>query len=307
MENGGYNVEVVVIGAGSVGMLVASFLSQENNVTLVTRRRQQAEELNRNGLIRKNIDDTITQSSVIAIPDLPPIHTSSLVVVAVKYGQLQSIYPLLTSLPEDTPLLFLQNGLSHFEEVLTLPQKNIAFGSCQFGAQKENDYTVIHRGFGVLKIAIERGDKDLFKLLRQNNEPNFQFEYVSNAERMLFDKALLNCFINPLTALLKVKNGYLIEHKPTFQILEQLFFELKNAFPEEMSHFNFDDVISLCKKTATNTSSMLTDFINERPSEIETIAGAIIKKAQKRSIKLPTLTTLYYLIKAVEEKRVEKM
>lgn len=300
-------MEVVVIGAGSVGMLVASFLSEEHNVTLVTRRLQQAEALNRYGLIRKNIDNTISQFSVTARQELPRINASSVVVVAVKYGQLQSVYPLLTSLPENTPLLFLQNGLAHFEDVLTLPQKNIAFGSCQFGAQKENDQMVIHRGNGMLKIAVERGDKEHYSSLIKNDYRNFQLEYAPNAEQMLFEKALLNCFINPLTALLKVKNGYLIDHKPTLHILEQLFLELKTAFPKEMDKFNFDDVTSLCKKTAVNTSSMLADFLHERPSEIETIAGAIIKKAAKRGNELPTLTTLYYLIKAEEEKRVEKM
>ncbi len=142
-------------------------------------------------------------------------------------------------MPENTPLLFLQNGLAHFEEALTLPQKHIAFGSCQFGAQKENDHTVIHRGVGVLKLAIERGNKELYSFLAENEDPNFQLEFGLHAEKMLFEKALLNCFINPLTAILKVKNGYLIEHEVTLNLLEQLFVELKNAFPEEMDKFLF--------------------------------------------------------------------
>jgi len=307
MENGGRFVKIVVIGAGAVGMLIASFLSTENSVTIVTRRPQQAELLNSHGLKRINLDQSVSQSKIQAVSKLPQINNDTLVVVAVKYGQLQSIYPLLSTLPVDTPLLFLQNGLAHFEEVLTLPQKNIAFGSCQFGAQKENDDTVIHRGVGVLKLAIERGNEELYNLLLENNEPYFGIEYVFQAEHMIFEKALLNCFINPLTALLKVNNGYLIEHNTTLRILEKMYVEFKNAFPVEMDKFHFEDVIALCEKTATNTSSMLADILHNRPSEIETIAGALIRKAAKKSIELPTLTTLYYLIKATEEKRVEKM
>ncbi len=305
--NGGNIVKVVVIGAGAIGMLVASFLSMDHQVTLVTRRSQQAEQLNRHGLKRVNLDQTIHHSTITASLKLPLMNANTIVIVAVKYGQLQSIYPLLNSLPKQIPLLFLQNGLAHFEEALTLPQNTIAFGSCQFGAQKENDHTVIHRGAGVLKIAVERGSKEQFSTLLKNKNPKFELEYAPNAEQMLFEKALLNCFINPLTAILKVKNGYLIEQEATLQILKQMYVELKNAFPKEMAKFSFDDVKSLCEKTATNTSSMLADILNERPTEIETIAGAIIRKASKKEIKLPTLTNLYYLLKAEEGKRVEKM
>ncbi len=78
-------------------------------------------------------------------------------------------------------------------------------------------------------------------------------------------------------------------------------------FRKKWTSSYFEDVKSLCEKTASNTSSMLADFLNERPTEIDTIVGAIIKKASKKKVELPTLTTLYYLIKAKEEKRVEKM
>lgn len=300
-------METVVIGAGAVGMLVASFFSKEHNVTLVARKVEQAEALNRDGLKRINLDGTIEHSMVNGVTELPNINADTVIIVAVKYGQLQSIYPQLSLLPEDTPLLFLQNGLAHFEEALTLPQKNIAFGSCQFGAQKKDDCTVIHRGFGVLKLAIECGNKEPFTLLQVKEEPYFPLELTSHAEQMLFEKALLNCLINPITALLRVKNGHLVEHQATLKLLEQLFVELKNAFPVEMDKFHFDNVLSLCEKTASNTSSMLADVLNERTTEIDTIALAIIQKAKKKGKNLPTLTTLYYLIKATEEKRVEKM
>ncbi|MFY3793507.1 2-dehydropantoate 2-reductase [Ureibacillus sp. MALMAid1270] len=300
-------MEVIVIGAGAVGMLVASFLSKIHNVTLVTRRPEQAEAFNREGLKRINLDGTIEHSMVRGLTALPSIQEDTMIIVAVKYGQLKTIYPQLSLLPENTPLLFLQNGLAHFDEVLSLSHKNIAFGSCQFGAQKQDDYTVIHRGFGALKIAIERGNKELYTVLKAEDKSDFQLEFAPNAEQMLFEKALLNCFVNPLTALLKVKNGYLIQHQTTLHLLEQLFVELKSVFSEEMEKFNFEDVISLCEKTASNTSSMLSDVLNDRQTEIDTIALAMIKKAHKRGKNLPTLSTLYYLIKATEEKRVEKM
>ncbi|CAM5188293.1 Transcriptional regulator MraZ [Ureibacillus acetophenoni] len=56
-------MEVIVIGAGAVGMLVASFLSKIHNVTLV-KKQEQAEAFNREGLKRINLDGTIEHSMV---------------------------------------------------------------------------------------------------------------------------------------------------------------------------------------------------------------------------------------------------
>ncbi|BDH61037.1 putative 2-dehydropantoate 2-reductase [Lysinibacillus sp. PLM2] len=298
-------MEVVVIGAGAVGMLVASFLNDKHQVTLVVRREEQANQINQKGLTRININETASKTNPIATTRLQ-VPEKAVVLVALKYGQLHKVYPFLKEMNPGTPILFLQNGLAHYEEALHLPQRHLAFSSCQFGAQKENDTTVVHRGIGILKLAVERGSKETFELFKDINQELFPVEYVKNAEQMLFEKALLNSFINPLTAILNVKNGFLVENVNTLQLLEQMYEELKSAFPLEMDKFTFEEVKNLSKKTAQNTSSMLADISNARLTEVDTIVGAIIKKASMKGHQLPILKTLYSLVKALEE-RSEKM
>ena len=299
--------EIVVIGAGSVGMLITSFLSEFNDrVTLIVHREEQARNLQQHGLIRKNLDGTTTKTSIETRTDFSNLSKNSLVIIAVKYGQLHQVYETLHTLDPSIPLLFLQNGLAHFEEVKLLPQRSIAFGSCQFGAQRENDTTVLHRGQGILKIAIEKGDARPFTFISKSTTPMFQVEFVESAENMLFEKALLNCFINPLTAILEVKNGYLVESPQTYTLLKNIHEELLLAFPEEMAQFSFSDVEKLCRRTAANTSSMLGDMVNCKPTEIDTIVGAVINRAFKKGKSLPMLETLYLLVLA-KEGRGEKM
>lgn len=294
-------MDIIIIGAGSVGMLVASFLAEFNdNVRLIVRRESQANQLLQHGLVRKNLDGTLLKSNVQVAMDLKGLPKHSFVIIAVKYGELNQVYPILRTIHEDIPLLFLQNGLAHLEEAIQLPQKTIAFGSCQFGAERENDYTIVHRGQGVLKIAIERGVKTPFHLFHQSTNKQFQVNFEKSAENMLFEKALLNCFINPLTAILGVKNGMLIENPHTHTMLKNLYNELMSAFPEKKDQFPFEEVEKLCRKTANNTSSMLGDILQNRQTEIETIVGAVIKKAAKRGKSLPILNTLYHLILAIE-------
>ncbi|MBM7608259.1 2-dehydropantoate 2-reductase [Lysinibacillus composti] len=299
-------MNVVVVGAGAIGMLVASFIAESSyKVTVISKREEQANLLKANGIVRKNLNQTIRINEVEVMTELSNISKDSVIIVAVKYAQLKDLYASISTLP-DVPLLFIQNGLAHYEEALTLPQKTIFFCSCQFGAQKLNDYTVAHRGKGSMKLAFERGNHEAFDFLQQLQLDLLPIQIEENAEYMLFHKALLNCFINPLTAILKVKNGQLLESSHTFNIVESMYNEIILAFPEVKGTLSLEDVLDLCRKTSTNTSSMLTDFLQHRPTEMDTIVGAVIERASRRGSNLPTLSTLYHLLKVLE-KSGEKM
>lgn len=292
---------VVVVGAGSVGMLVASYLAEVADcVTLIVRRAEQAKELRNFGLVRKNMDGTTYKTNVNVADSLESTSKDSLVIIAVKYGQLQDVYHQLQHLHPETPLLFLQNGLAHYDEATLLPQETIAFGSCRFGAERENDFTVNHRGQGILEVAVEKGSATQYELLAQCADISFPIAFVGQAEQMLFEKAVMNCLVNPLTAILKVKNGQLVENPDTIKLLENIYKELLSAFPAQMQHLTFEAVKNLCRQTAGNTSSMLNDLLHGRPTEIDTIVGAVLKRADKSGKQLPRLTTLYFLIKAME-------
>lgn len=295
-------VNVVVIGAGAVGMLTASFLSEVGiHVTVVVRRQEQAHEINHRGLTRVNLNGTKTKTKVDAITSLCAFPHADLAIITVKYGQLHTVYEELATLPKDIPLLFMQNGLAHFEEALQLQQETIAFSSVTFGAQVKNNTTVLHRGLGVCQMAIARGDKTLFLKLQQLVNCEFPITITQNAEQMLFEKAVFNSLINPLTAILQVKNGELVTNKNAFKLMQMIYQELLEAFPGLEANVGFSDVVALCEKTANNTSSMLADRILGRKSEVDTIVGAILQRALQNGHTLPTLRTLYLQVLALEE------
>ena len=129
----------------------------------------------------------------------------------------------------------------------------------------------------------------------------FSFTLEQNAEQMLFEKAVFNCLINPLTAILQLKNGELLTNKQAFLLMKTLYKELIDAFPGLEATIAFSNVVALCEKTSANTSSMLADRLNGRKSEIDTIVGAILKKALNNGHTLPTLRTFYHQILAIEE------
>ena len=302
-----YKVTIQIIGGGAVGLLLASFFAEKNfSVEIVSKREKQCEALHTYKLLRNSFTgekETFVVGATTQLAEYPDF-----VVVATKYDALAQIYPLLEKLPTTVPLLFIQNGLAHYEEALRLPQQHIAFGSAQFGAQRENDYTVVHRGIGVLKIAVARGDIGKFSSVEKLQSGLLPIQFEVDAEKMLFEKALLNCFINPLTAILKVQNGELLTNQHAYTLLEMLYEELVAAFPNIRVQFPFDSVTALCEKTATNTSSMLADRLAGRKTEVETIVGAILQKVAREHKQTPTLRTLYEMMKAIEQvERGDKM
>ena len=286
---------VQIIGAGAVGLLVASFLVELNwDVHIVCRRQNQADLLNL-GLKRENNDGSVTEVKVKASTSM--LYNADLTIVAVKSGQLSDI---IGNLPKETPIIFLQNGLAHYDLVSSLSWEHMAFGSAQFGAYKVSDNIVSHRGRGVLKLAYlhKEASNDFLKPLLEMNHDDFPVVFEADAEHMLIEKAIFNSLINPLTALLCLKNGELLTNEHAYKLLKRIYTELEQCFPNHCP--TFEEVIALCKRTALNTSSMLSDHLAKKKSEAPAILGALIKRAERKGVQLNTLVTIYELVLAKE-------
>jgi 2-dehydropantoate 2-reductase len=106
--------------------------------------------------------------------------------------------------------------------------------------------------------------------------------------------------INPLTAILQLKNGELLSNPYAYELLVSLHKELLHAFPEMNTSLSLEAVEMVCEKTATNHSSMLVDRLNGNQMEIETIVTAVIQKANRKGFKLPTLEKLERMLLALD-------
>lgn len=290
---------IEIIGAGAVGLLVAScFEEAQVKVRLITKTEQQAVQLKENSLTRTNGDGSKSVFAVEAATNLSD--DADLVIIAVKYHQLEGVYKQLQTVKQSTPVVFLQNGLAHYEEVLQSELENVAFCSILFGAQKITACHVAHKGIGPLKFAVAKGDKGSFSWLKNYSSERFPITFEQDAEVMLLEKAWLNCLINPLTAILRVSNGNLVQQKDALQLLGNLYGELVEAFPQFAQNVRFEQVVALCEQTANNISSMQADLLVGRKTEIETIVGSVMKWANRENKQLPILQTLYLLVKALE-------
>ena len=105
------------------------------------------------------------------------------------------------------PVLFVQNGIGHMELVRHVELPQLAFATVEHGARRVDDRSVSHNGVGMITIATARGNDSVFDLIELANSSIFPVNRHSDAEQILLRKVLINCMINPLTAILEVENG----------------------------------------------------------------------------------------------------
>lgn len=296
-------MEVVIAGAGSIGMLIGSFLAEAGaNVMFYVRSREQANALNQQGLARINPDGTTKVFYLKAATYFSQLPEDAIWIIGTKYAGVPSILSAMEKAQVTGPLLFIQNGIAHMELAYATKNESIAFATVEHGAKRLDDRTVSHNGVGPLTIAPGRGDQEPFRSLGAVDSVAFPVVFHENAEQILMRKVLINCMINPLTALLQVRNGELVENPYAQSLFQQLYDELMDAFPEYQNMLPYESAAAVCIHTASNQSSMLSDYLAGRPMEIETIVSAMIRKADLRKASLPVLKTLEQMLRVIDKR-----
>lgn len=293
-------MKIGIIGAGSIGLLFAAYLSNVHNITLYTRTNEQANELNHCGLSLQK-GGTEVNIKVKAFPISDWTGKEELTIVAVKQYHLHSILTKLNNLsviPEQ--LIFLQNGMGHIKLLENIQAEHIFLASVEHGALKLNATTVRHNGEGAIYAAVFKGNNEKLRAFSQSAPANFPIIMKDHYNEMLVNKLIANAVINPLTAILQVKNGELIANPNYFAALKNLFAEISSVFHLDNPERQLKYIINICKNTAANRSSMLKDLDAKRVTEVDAILGYVLEKAEQQEIIAPLVESYYNMLKGKE-------
>jgi 2-dehydropantoate 2-reductase len=291
-----------IVGAGSIGLLFASYLAEAFSVTIYTRTSEQAEIINQKGIILQK-GSTQRTIRVMAFPISKWKGKEEVTIIAVKQYQLQSIIDHATKYdcsPQN--LLFLQNGMSHLRLLGKMDAASILIGSVEHGASKVNSNTVRHNGEGAVNAAVYKGETGILMELAEAFAPlHFPIVIKDNYYQMMVNKLIANAVINPLTAILQVKNGELITNTFYFAAVKKLFLEIAAILNLKDPIRKFRDILRICKNTADNHSSMLKDLEAGRRTEVDAILGFLLDEAEKQQKQAINIENYYYLLKGKEK------
>ncbi|MCM3637967.1 2-dehydropantoate 2-reductase [Sporosarcina luteola] len=294
-------MDVVIAGAGSIGLLIGSYLAEAGlKVVFFVRREEQATLIRQKGISRINGDRSETVLEVDAQTDVGKLPENASWIISTKYEGVAPVVEVILDRNIMNPVMFVQNGYGHFEFIRGTSMSDVFFATVEHGAGRLDDRTVSHNGVGTINIAPYRGDETSFDFMQAVSSAVFPVAYTKDAHHIIFRKVLINCMINPLTAILQVRNGELVRNPNAKLLFDQLYDELMAAFPEMKNDLPKTAVEGICRRTENNRSSMLTDRENRNSMEIETVVSSVLQMGERRGVRLPLLATLEKLLLAID-------
>ena len=293
-----------LLGCGALGGVFASLLTQSGQPTRVLLRDRHRSTLH------PRIDFTSLEghTQLIAIERgfiSQPGQITRLLVVT-KAGQVVSaLTPLVGKLAAGVPIVLLHNGMGIAEQVVQLfPHNPVIASVTSHGAMQGGHFVFRHTGKGETWLGpVNEAAKAYAALADDLGAALGQAGWDEQILARQWQKLAINCAINPLTALYRLKNGELAG--PRFaDVLQQICVEVADVMQAEGQPTSSDELLrramTVVELTADNYSSMYQDMEQGRETEIEAITGFLLACAAKHGIAVPVNQGLY---QAIKEKR----
>jgi 2-dehydropantoate 2-reductase len=304
-------MRVAIIGAGALGTLLAGILSDAKTaeVWLVgsTSSIDHLEAIRVHGLAL-NFAPGISAASVRNLGAFPHVTQTAallfpcdLVIIAVKsYRTAEAAQQTQACLAPDGIVLTLQNGLGNREILESILKRRVVQGTTLLAANltTPGQINVAALGMTALGSAVPPLD-----WLQQTLSVAAPVTVAEDVDGMIWAKLIINCAINPLTGLLDVPNGALLNSSEAAPIIAGVVDEIVALAGLEQITLPYardsaiESVYHAARVTAANISSMLSDLRRGRSTEIDALNGAIVTRAAHFNLPTPINQTLTGLIK----------
>lgn len=302
-------MNIVIFGAGAIGSLFGALLAKNNSVVLVGRGLH-VTRIRQNGLIIKGktrLSVMVPAGESIEDVNFPP----DIILLCVKsYDTETASKDILPIIHKQTIVISLQNGLDNITTMMRNVKKNhIIAGVTTHGAFFSKPGEIIHTGKGKTIVGELDGSqsKRLESLVTLFHKAGIETKMSGSIQKEIWKKAIVNSSINPLTAFLECKNGYLLKNPLMEKLVEYVCREstLLTASggimvsPEEM----VETTKGVIRDTLGNYSSMHQSLQQGKKTEIESINGVFKRIGAERNIDASMNSILVELITALEKQQ----
>ena len=294
---------ILIVGTGALASLFAARLSRAGySITMLGSWKAGLEALQSQGVRLLDPDGNEHRFPVLVTADPRECRGVRHALVLVKAWQTeQAAGQLRECLADDGLAVTLQNGLGNREALArSLDSSRVALGVTTTGATLLGPGLVREGGEGSISMERHQALDPIEGALRA---AEFHVNVVEDAQSLIWGKLVINAAINPLTAILRVPNGRLLELPSAREMMASLAMEAARVAEADLVPLPFPDPVAaaedVARRTAANQSSMLQDVLRGAPTEIDAICGAVVKIGQKHGIETPTNWACWKLVKAV--------
>jgi 2-dehydropantoate 2-reductase len=299
---------VCVVGAGVIGSLFAGHLAQVCEVSVLTRRREHADALNRDGLRISGKSDL--QARVTASADPDELEDFDVGIVATKAAGLRGAVEALEGRFPGATIATVLNGLGAEEIVREHGSWPIVSGVTFMSGTRHEDTHVEY----ILDTETWLGPYEDTPFERVQDiadtivASGLKAEALPDLRPAQWSKLIFNASVNPVAAL----TG--LPHDPHFaaeddstdlgHVVHGLVDEGKavaHAAGIELHDDPWEMNVLATRRGSAHYPSMLEDVDAQRETEIELITGSLVKEAERHDVEVPLHRMLYALVKGKEE------
>jgi 2-dehydropantoate 2-reductase len=296
---------ILVVGTGAMACLFAARLAASAvSVTMMGSWLQGLQALQQHGVRLVDADGSERAYPVGVVTDPGECSPVRYALVLVKSWQTaRAGQQLACCLDSDGLALTLQNGLGNRQQLAqALGDERVALGVTTAGATLLSPGRV--RPVGQADVVLSAHPR-LSPLAHLLQAAGFNVETVPDADALLWGKLVINAAINPLTAVLGVSNGELLERPSARLLMGSLAQEAAAVAEAQGVRLPYPEPLvaaeTVARRTAANRSSMLQDVQRHAPTEIDAICGAIVQAGEQNGVPTPVNRAMFYLVKALSQ------
>jgi 2-dehydropantoate 2-reductase len=306
-----FRPRVCVIGAGTIGGLLAAHLARSAEVSVLTRRPEHASALESHGLRISGKADFV--SRLRASDEIASIEEPEFVILACKGIDLQQAAMRIEGCFPRATVLTIQNGLGAEEIVREHGDWTLISGFTFMSGTRHSDTHVEyvldtptwigpHEGTDFARVI------DVARLL---SDSGLKVIALADIEPTRWSKLIFNASVNAVAALTGLPHNEHFARRDTPSDLGHLVYALAQegcliaaAIGIEPADDPWQMNVLATSRGASHYPSMLEDIKAGRATEIDLITGALVRAADRTAALAPLHSALYSLVRARESANV---
>jgi 2-dehydropantoate 2-reductase len=294
-------MKIAVMGAGAVGAYFGGRLAQAGHeVTLIARPNHADAIKARGGLYLESpaFNGVIPLS---AVTEPSGVTNADIILFSVKSADTETAgQAMLPYLGANASVICLQNGVDNAERLSAVLKRVAIPAAVYVAAEMTAPGHVKHHGRGELAIGPSPSSDEIAKHLSKSGIPT---AVSHNVIAVLWEKLILNCAYNALSAVAQLPYRRLFEVKGTADVIRNVVAEcmaVAKALNIPIAANMYEKAIALADQIPDQYSSTAQDLARKKPTEIDYLNGHVVRKGRETGVPTPTNLALQVMVKLRE-------